>query len=67
MYFDKRSPLINYIAEAAIVYSTVLVLAAVAGEKDQTTTTTSISSHCRSLVVCGTRLSRCCSEVRLDG
>jgi hypothetical protein len=55
MYFDKRSPLINYIVEAAIVYSTVLVLAAVAGEKDQTTTTTSISSRCRLLVICGTR------------
>jgi hypothetical protein len=51
MYFDKRSPLINYIAENAIVYS----ISTVAGEKDRTTTTTDSScSRCRSLVVCGT-------------
>ena len=65
MYFDKRSPLINYIVEATIVYSTAVVLTAVAGEKDQTTTTSSISSRCRSLVVCGTRSTRCCVELRL--
>jgi hypothetical protein len=36
MYFDKRSPLINYIVEATIVYSIAVVLVAVAVEKDQT-------------------------------
>jgi hypothetical protein len=60
MYFDKRSPLINYIVEATIVYSiaAVVVLVAVAGEKDQTTTTSSIL-----FVVCGRK---CCIEVRLE-
>ena len=66
MYFDKRSPLINYTVEATIVYFTAVVLTAVAGEKDQTTTTSSsISSRCRSVVVCGTRSTKCCTAVRL--
>ena len=65
MYFDKRSPLINYIVEDAIVYFT-LVLAAVAVEKDQTTSRSSWS-RCRSSVVCGIRTSQCYIEVRLVG
>jgi hypothetical protein len=44
MYFDKRSPLINYVVEATIVYSSAVVLAVVAVERDQTTTTSSIFS-----------------------
>jgi hypothetical protein len=63
MYFDKRSPLINYIAEDAIVYSTAIV-AAVAREKNQTTAS---SNSCQSFVICGTPSSRCCNEVRLRG
>jgi hypothetical protein len=50
VYFDKRSPLINYIVEATIVYSTSVVLTAVAREKDQTTTTTSSISSRRQLL-----------------
>ncbi len=63
MYFDKRSPLINYIVEDAIVYSTAIV-AAVAGEKNQTTAS---SNSCRSLVICGILSSRCCNVVRFRG
>lgn len=65
MYFDKGSPLINYIVEDAIVYFT-LVLAAVAVEKDQTTSRSSWS-RCRSSVVCGIRTSQCYIGVRLAG
>lgn len=65
MYFDKRSPLINYTVEATIVYFTAVVLTAVAGEKDQTTTTSSSISSRRSVVVCGTRSTKCCTAVRL--
>ena len=71
MYFDKRSPLINYTVEATIVYTALVALPSVAGEKDQTTTTTIattfVVSCCRSLVVYGTLLlTRYCIVVRLD-